>query len=154
MVRRFLNLGCGNDYRVGWDNWDISKDCKSDLVIDIAKESWPIRSKHYDQIYCSGVLEQILKNDELLHIMNESWGCLKDNGAMTIIVPSAKYSVAFQDPHDVRFFTEGTFKYFCHGTHEYKMFGKVYGYKPWKIQSIHTHPDNGIITVILQKYVS
>jgi len=151
MVSKKLNIGCGNDYRVDHDNWDISEECKTDSVVDIANDMWPCEENFYDQIYCSGVLEQMQTNEQLLNVMNEAWRVAKPKCGFTIIVPSAKFSNAFRDPHDVRYFTEPTFNYFCGGTHEYTMFGSIYGYKAWKMESIFTHEDNKIITCVLTK---
>lgn len=150
LLLKRLNLGCGSDYRVDWDNWDISNYRKIDVQIDITKGKWPADDDTYDQIYCSGVLEQILTNDSLLHVMNEAWRICKKGGAFTIIVPNAKFSSAFRDPHDVRQFTEGTFNYFCSDYKEYDLYGKIYGYKPWKMQSIFTSTSK-IITAVLVK---
>lgn len=145
-----LNLGCGQDYREGWDNWDVSPHVKTDKQLDIGLGLFPANSEVYDEIYCSGVLEQLLTNQELLNVMNECHRILKNNGSMTVIVPNAKTAMAFKDPHDVRQFTEATFRYFDNTFPEWKHYGKVYGYKSWKIQTIFTSPA-GIITVVMQK---
>lgn len=145
-----LNLGCGRDYREGWDNWDVSQEVKADRYIDIATEEWLVPDGYYEEIYCSGVLEQILENEKLLYVMNRSHWVLKPFGLFTIIVPNAKYSNAFKDPFDCRQFTEPTFKYFDLDQREYKLYGSVYGFKPWHVTSIETNPS-GIITAVLQK---
>ena len=144
-----LNLGCGRDYRAGWENWDISRLVKADRYIDIRKELFGSKEK-FDEIYCSGVLEQILANEDLVHVLNECWHSLKPTGVMTVVVPNAKFSNAFKDPMDVRQFTEETFVYLCAGFDEYKLYGSVYGFKPWSIQSIFTN-QNGIISAMMQK---
>ncbi len=144
-----LNLGCGRDYRPDWDNWD-NGDCKVDEVVDISKDIFPAKDETYDKIYCSGVFEQVIPNDQFVHAMNESHRVLKVGGVMTVIVPSAKYSNAFKDPFDGRKFTEETFKYFDKGSQEYKLYGSVYGFKPWNILTIFT-AENGIITCEMKK---
>jgi predicted SAM-dependent methyltransferase len=145
-----LNLGCGRDYKIGWLNWDVSRETKADAYLDIGKDRYPAKDNEIDEIYCSGVLEQLLSNEELIHALNECHRVLKDAGALTIIVPSAKFANAFKDPMDVRQFTEPTFKYFDGESHEYKAFGSVYGFKPWYLTTIFTN-EQGIITAVMQK---
>ena len=53
-----LNLGCGNDYREGWDNADLYAK-KADLRFDFEKAPYPIKDNTYDHIHCSQVLEHL-----------------------------------------------------------------------------------------------
>ena len=145
-----LNIGCGRNYMEGWVNWDISHETKADAYLDIGKDPYPVKDAEFDEIYCSGVLEQLLTTKELIHALNECHRVLKDTGSITIIVPSAKFSNAFKDPMDVRQFTEGTFQYFDGESHEFKHFGSVYGFKPWHLTTIFTN-EQGIITAVMQK---
>lgn len=145
-----LNLGCGREYREGWQNWDVSRVVKADAYLSIGDDPFPTEDETFEEIYCSGVLEQILENESLVYAMNECHRVLKPTGMLTVIVPSAKFSNAFKDPMDVRQFTEPTFKYFEAESQEYKSFGSVYGFKPWYIRAIFTN-EQGIITAQMQK---
>lgn len=145
-----LNIGCGRDYREGWVNIDISKHVKTDHLVDIQTEPLPFYDNFFDEVYCSGVLEQILKNDDLVHVMNEMYRVLKSEGVATIVVPSARYSNAFRDPHDCRQFTEETFNYFVKDHQLYRDYGSVYGYQPWSMYEYITNA-RGIMTVTLTK---
>lgn len=145
-----LNLGCGLDYKEGWWNWDMIEEIKTDACFDFTKENFPTSDEMVDEIFCAGVLEQILENSSLVHVLNECHRVLKPTGAITIVVPDAKTSTAFRDPHDVRQFTEATFKYFTAGEKEYERYGKSYGYLPWTVQSIFSSPA-GVIMAVLQK---
>jgi predicted SAM-dependent methyltransferase len=145
-----LNLGCGEQYMEDCDNWDISKEVKTDAILDFRKDIFPAEDETYDEIYCWCVIEQVDTNDQLTHIMNEMHRVLKTGGFVTIGVPNAKYSIANQDPHDNKKFTEPSFQYFDHREVRYKRFGKTYGYKPWEIKSIIT-TDNKMIRVELTK---
>lgn len=147
---RRLNLGCGADYRHGWDNWDISQNVASDYTLDIRTDQFPVDDGVFDEIYCSGVLEQILTNESLTHCLNECHRTMKVGGILTVIVPSARYINAFRDPNDCRQFTEETFRYFDHTTKEYKLYGSTYGYKPWRLREIFTN-ERGIVTARLAK---
>ena len=160
---KLLNLGCGLDYREGWDNWDFSSHVKTDAVVSIGKDRFPADDETYDEIFCSGVLEQIGANQEFLYALNECHRVLKKGGAMTVHVPHAGYRIAFRDPFTRRYFLPGTFEYFQQSAKRYEKFGSVYGFKPWNILSIktrrftslygflHFNFFKGIMTVVMQK---
>lgn len=149
-LTRKLNLGCGRDYRQDWENWDISDQVGLDLQIDIRTERFPVADETFTEIYCSGVLEQVESNAHLVHILNECHRTLINKGWLKLVVPNARYSIAFRDPHDVRQFTPETFEYFREGSQEFKLYGSVYGYKPWTGIMINTN-DRGIMTVEMAK---
>lgn len=145
-----INVGCGMDYRAGWLNVDISPDSKADEIIDIGCDVLPVENGEAELVYCSGVLEQILTNNELIHAMNEMWRVLRKGGMLEIVVPNAEHSIAFQDPHDCRKFTPKTFAYFIEGEREYQLYGKVYGFRPWSNCNIQENQRN-ILEVKLVK---
>jgi len=158
-----LNLGCGRDYREGWDNWDASPEVRAEARVDIGHDRFPAEDNTYDEIYCAGVFEQINGNQELVMAMNECHRVLKPGGKMTVRVPHAGYKIAKRDPFTRRFFTPGTFEYFQKGAKRYELFGSVYGFKPWNIESITTRRFThwraflrfdffkGILTVVMSK---
>jgi predicted SAM-dependent methyltransferase len=135
-----LNIGCGRDYKEGWINTDISREVKAEAYFDIRTEK--IRSSErtgsevpdgaVEQIYISGVLEQIGENEHLIHAMNECHRVLRKGGVMEVVVPNAQFAVAHQDPMDVRKFTRGTFPYFIEGMRQHDFYGSVYGFKGWE----------------------
>lgn len=163
MIR--LNIGCGRDYRAGWVNTDISEECHADVYFDIRKDDIKVPFKAAgeeqsqivrlgddmaDEIYISGVLEQIGENEHLIHAMNECHRVLKPGGVMTLIVPNARYAIAHQDPMDVRKFTRETFPYFVKGNRQYELYGSVYGFSGWSDFRIQEN-DRHILTVCLTK---
>ena len=144
-----LNIGCGRDYRDGWTNVDISREVKADFYIDIRKDSLE-NGGEFDEIYISGVLEQILENEHLIHAMNECHKLLKYGGLMTVVVPNAKYAIAHRDPMDVRKFTRETFQYFLKGAREHDLYGSVYGFKGWTTLDIQEN-ERHILTIKMRK---
>lgn len=145
-----LNLGCGKDYRDDCINTDVSKNTKADYYFDVSSETFPFPDNYFDEIYCSGVLEQILENKGLINALNECHRVLKIGGIITIIVPNATLPIGHQDPMDCRKFTIPTFDYFIEGQEHYNNYGFIYGFLSWKMVSIKQN-ENGIIIAILKK---
>lgn len=145
-----INIGCGRDYRDGWENIDISKEVKAEHYLDIRSKKLPFKNDTADEIYCSGVLEQILENEKFLFAINEMWRVLKVGGVLNIIVPNSKYSITFRDPFDCRHFLEETWNYLDKDHKHYQLYGSVYGFFGWKVKSVSTN-QNGIMSVTLIK---
>lgn len=145
-----INIGCGRDYRPGWFNTDVSLEVKADAYFDIGKESLMMEDGQAELVYISGVLEQIGPNEELKHALNECWRMLKPGGQIVIVVPNAKHAIAHRDPMDIRKFTIPTFNYFIDGMQEYRDYGSVYGFKPWRTLDIQEN-ERHILTVTMTK---
>lgn len=145
-----INIGCGREYLQGYTNIDISKEVKADEYLDIRTDKLPFKNDSVDEIYISGVLEQIQENEHLQYAMNECWRVLKEGGFMRVVVPHALHVNAYKDPYDCRRFSPDMFSYFNKDAREYKLYGSVYGFKGWEIRSLKTN-DNGIITAVLIK---
>lgn len=145
-----LNIGCGRDYRDGWINIDLSREVNADLYLDIRKDPLPYLDQSVDEIYISGVLEQIGSNEDLVHAMRECHRVLKPGRNMVIVVPNARYGIAHRDPMDIRKFTRETFLYFITGTQEWKLYGSVYGFPGWLNITIEEN-ERHILTICLIK---
>lgn len=163
-----LNIGCGRDYREGWVNVDMSKKCKADVYLDIRTQplikggtiGYKGTDAHFrpilieddsvDEIYISGVLEQILENEHLIHALNECHRVLKPGAEMEVVVPNARFSIAHQDPMDMRKFTRETFPYFIAGMRQHELYGSVYGFKGWSTANIGEN-DRHILTIKMRK---
>lgn len=145
-----LNVGCGRDYREGYVNIDISRDVKAEHYLDIRKDPLPFPDASVQEIYISGVLEQIGSNDEFLFCMQELGRVLAPGGKMRVIVPNAAYAIAHQDPMDVRKFTKPTFFYFLKGDRHHDLYGSVYGFPGFSSLEIQEN-DRHILTVDLTK---
>ena len=145
-----LNIGCGRDYKPGWINTDASQEVTADQYFILGEEDIPQETESAEEIYISGVLEQIGPNEQFVHALNECWRVLKKGGMMTVVVPNARHAVAHRDPFDVRKFTKETFFYFAEGSREYELYGSVYGFKPWSNMHIEEN-DRHIFTVRMVK---
>ena len=138
------------DFKPGYLNTDISKTAKADIIHDIRCEKLPVQDGEAEEVYASGILEQILDNEDLVFAMNEMWRVLKKGGMLRIVVPNAEHSIAFQDPFDVRKFTPKTFQYFLEGAREYNLYGKVYGFKPFNSLNVNEN-ERHILVVTMTK---
>lgn len=150
-----INIGCGRDYKDGWLNTDISREVKADSYFDIRTDLIQDKGSVIgydiaDEIYISGVLEQIGENEQFIHAMNECHRVLKSRGVMTVVVPNARYAIAHQDPMDIRKFTPETFPYFLTGDKHYDLYGQVYGLKGWSSIKIEENQRHILIVSMIK----
>lgn len=145
-----VNVGCGREYRPGWVNLDASKAVKAEHYLILGRDELPFEDGEADRIYISGVLEQIGPNPEFLYAMNELHRILKDGGIMVIVVPNARYDVAHLDPMDVRKFIPESFDYFLRSSKKYMLYGKVYGFAPWRKLKV-VENSRHILTIAMKK---
>ena len=151
---KILNLGCGEKPMPDAVNIDIYKGKEVDLVCDI-KKGLPFGKEEIEEVRAEYFLQQILDNREFVFVMNDIWRVLKPNGLFKFTVPNARYSTAFKDPFDCRYFTKETFDYFDCGHRRYKYY-KGYGFKPWKVLNIEefagpNDPQKDRFYVVLRK---
>ena len=103
-----INLGCGNDYREGYINCDVSDKVKTDKVFDL-EEEFPFPENSVDEVLANHVLEHIGAFIELMHDIHFS---CKPNAMIEIRVPFYSSWGQYNDPTHRRFFTPFTFNYF------------------------------------------
>lgn len=125
-----LNVGCGRDILPEYVNLDISPDVGADLVADI-RYGIPAGHGEYDEVLCNNVLTQISDPQDFVRVMNELWRVTKHGGKTIVRVPLATDPCAFQDPMDVRRFTEESFTYMDSSHRRFKQYGNHYGFMPW-----------------------
>lgn len=143
-----LNLGCGRDYRAGWVNLDCASvrcDVRGDLGGGL-----PFAPGRFAAVYASGVFEQLGPNERFRTALNECHRVLRDGGELLAIVPNARFPIAFRDPFDCRRFTEESWLYFDAGERLWRMYGRHYGFLPWRVRSVETS-ERGIMTARLEK---
>ena len=150
-----VNIGCGMDYRQStaqahWLNTDLSATARCDVVHDIRTERLPVEDGEVDVVYASGVLEQILLNEHLLFAFNEVWRVLKPGGKFNIVVPNSEYAIANQDPWDCRKFVPKTFQYFLKDAREHKLYGRIYGFKPFSSVDIQENERHILVVTLIK----
>jgi SAM-dependent methyltransferase len=134
---KFLHLGCGRSYKVGWVNVDCMARLKPDMVVDLTKFPWPWEDNSVDAIYSSHVFEHLPNTVET---MDECHRILKPGGTLECVVPFAMSTVYMQDPTHCRPWTEATLDYFVKGTPNLK-----YTDREWNKVFVELESD-GIIT--------
>lgn len=94
-----IDLGCGLRKKPGHIGFDRLPLKGVDHVLDLTKK-WPIANKTVDEIYTCHFMEH-LGPLERVHIVNEMWRVLKDEGRITLIVPHWSTGRAYGDPTHV-----------------------------------------------------
>lgn len=126
-----LHLGCGNDYREGYVNCDLSKDIEPDKVVDLEKRL-SFENSSVDEIMANHVLEHV---NNFIPLMHEFYRVCKNKSKIKIKTPFYSEWGQFNDPTHVRFFTPSTFNYFKKGnfSHEVKCSKDMFHVKKVKI---------------------
>ena len=99
-----LHLGCGNDYKKGYINCDVSKEVNPDKIIDLEKKL-PFGNNSVSEVIANHVFEHVHNFVPLMHEIHRV--CKK--GA-TIKIKTLFFSAwgQYNDPTHVRFFTPFT----------------------------------------------
>ncbi len=116
-----LHLGCGNDYRKGYVNCDMSKAVSPDKVVDLEK-GLPFKDNSVDEIIANHVFEHI---HNFIPLMHEVHRVCEKNALIKIKTPFYSSWGQFNDPTHVRFFTPFTFGYFNKGNYSHEVGANV-----------------------------
>jgi SAM-dependent methyltransferase len=121
MTSKKLNLGCGQDYREGWINVDISATVGADVVHDICKLPLPFADNQFDEILCNDILEHV----EYTPVLKDLHRILAPGGAVHIRVPHFTSKNNFIDPTHIKQFSIQLFDFFVkdsnlHKRHRYQ----------------------------------
>ena len=109
-----LNLGSGKNIKEGYLNLDSAKLPGVDIVWDLNKHPWPIKSNSFGEIYISHVLEHL---DDLIKCLEEIHRISKKDAKIIIKVPIFPSIYSANDPTHKHFFTYFTFEYFEPNAH-------------------------------------
>ncbi|MCK9568368.1 methyltransferase domain-containing protein [Candidatus Pacearchaeota archaeon] len=110
-----LNLGCGNDYREGYINCDISPEVNPDKIVDLEKKL-PFQDNSVDEIIIEHVMEHF---HEPLKLLKEFYRVCKNEAIIKIKVPYFSHESAFSMLDHYHQFTLTSFdaldkKHTCH----------------------------------------
>lgn len=112
-----LHLGCGNDYKKGYINCDVSSDVNPDQVVDIEKKL-PFKDDSINEIIANHVLEHI---NNFVPLMHEIYRICKKDAIIKIKVPFYSSWGQYNDPTHMRFFSPFTFNYFKKGPYSHEV---------------------------------
>lgn len=112
-----LNLGCAGNSFAGWDNLDLDPAVKPDIICKLGSEPVPVPDNTYDTVFASHVLEHIPR-ERLISVMYDLYRILKPGGFLIAITPYGSSDDAWENPHHMQCFTEGTYAYFCKRLYE------------------------------------
>jgi len=96
MVKKYLNLGCGRDYRkdytgdVEWVNLDCPDSYHADVRHNLDVLPYPFEDNCFDMVLCSHVLEHVIKP---LDVMKEVCRILKPSGRVVVRLPVGDFTV-------------------------------------------------------------
>ena len=100
-----LHLGCGNNYKEGYINCDISDKLKIDRIINL-EEKLPFDNDSVEEIIIEHCLEHI---NNLYPLLEEFQRICKDEAIIKIKVPYFSSESAFSTITHIRFFTLTSF---------------------------------------------
>jgi len=125
-----LHLGCGNEYKKGYVNCDLSKEVNPDKVVNLEKKL-PFKDNSVSEIIANHVLEHIQNFIPLMHEINR---VCKKGTVIKIKTPFFSAWGQFNDPTHVRFFTPFTFNYFKKGNYSHEVSANKEMFKVEKVK--------------------
>lgn len=107
-----LDIACGQRKQEGYIGIDIAKAKGVDIVHDLLKFPWPIKTDSVEEAFCSHFFEHV-PGPLRMPFMDECYRILKAGAKLQIICPYYASSRAVQDPtHTWPPICEATFLYF------------------------------------------
>ena len=110
-MKKILDLGCGNQKKIGAIGIDINPVTSADIIHDLNKFPYPFEESTFDEIYVDNVIEHL---DNVVKVMEEIHRISKPDGIIVIKVPYFRSRHAFSDPTHKHFFTVDAFTVFNH----------------------------------------
>ena len=108
-MKKILDLGCGNQKKIGAIGIDINPVTKADIIHDLNIFPYPFEKSTFEEIYVDNVIEHL---DNIMKVMEEIHRISKPDGSVVIKVPYFRSRYAFNDPTHYHFFSVDAFTYF------------------------------------------
>ena len=116
--KKYLNLGCGKNIRLGWVNCDIQNNPNIDKSFNLEIFPYPFKNDGFDYIYLNHVLEHI---HHPLHVINELHRIAKKYAIIHIVVPYFNCAGAYNDITHYHYFNRRTFELMFHPDSGYEL---------------------------------
>ena len=110
-----LNLGCGNNYKEGYENVDMLKNIKADHYLKLGKDKLPFKDNSVGEVLLNDVLEHL---DDPFPLMKEIWRVCKKDAIVDIVCPYPWSDYQACDPTYRRAYNEITFTFFTKEAYE------------------------------------
>jgi SAM-dependent methyltransferase len=96
ILKRILNLGCGEDLSYGTHFVDLYPVNKKVIKVDLCKDRFPFPDNYFDEVYANWILEHIANP---AHLLKESHRVLKKHGRIMIVTDNAGFWGIFSEVH-------------------------------------------------------
>lgn len=140
-----LDVGCRDRKEDNWTGIDTRKRPGVDIVHNLEKFPYPIKTSSVFTIKAAHIAEHIPPN-LILKWFDEMWRMLKPGGQMALATPYAGSQAYWNDPTHVTGFTEVSFQML---DPNYPLYHQ-YEPKPWKVEHSVWKPQ-GNLEIILRK---
>lgn len=104
-----INLGCGQDIRVGWVNVDFRDLEGVDIVHNLDKFPYPFKDNSVDEIWMEHILEHL---DNPIRCLEELFRISKPSAKITISVPHWSHFMSYCDFTHKRVCSSASFLYY------------------------------------------
>jgi len=124
---KILDIGCGKNKYVPKSEddevigIDIVKLPSVDIVHNLEKFPWSIKSNEFDLIICTHILEHL---GDIIKVMEELWRVSKPEAIIKIVVPYHSSVGANTDPTHKINFAYRSFYYFCKEEYDFDFYVK------------------------------
>lgn len=145
-----LHLGCGDVYKEGYLNVDISHDSRADIYLDLNEIPWVWATDSIDEITTGDCFEHLFplgKSEgqmNIVAVMKECHRVLKSGGLLDIIVPTTEGRGAWQDPTHVTYWNHNTFLYYITDEMNWRILKPGFGFKQDSIGH-HVSEELGVV---------
>lgn len=144
--KQILHLGCGQNKIPGSIGIDILKDSQTDIIHDLNKFPYPLKSNQFDEVIAENILEHL---DNIPKVLEEIYRICKNGAKISIITGHFTSVDSFNDPTHKHFFTSRTFDYFIPGTDLYKYHYSRAKFKKLRVLAGPKNPQNLLLKALL-----
>lgn len=102
-----INLGSGEDYRVGWHNVDRAPDTQPDEIVDLDEYPWPWADDSFRHALLDNVIEHLSDRNAALH---ELARIVEPGGTATVRFPHWNSAGAHTNPTHTGTLTHRSFE--------------------------------------------
>lgn len=110
---RILDVGCGQKKAPGAIGIDLSRRAHTDVICDLNRPPYPLRSDTFDRILLNNVIEHL---DDVVAVMGELHRIAKPGGEVFVKTPHFSSLYSWQDPTHKHHLAYDSFDYFAEDT--------------------------------------